>query len=273
MKKFLSLNYTDGKLFESSKEEKSGWEKFTSNTGKVTYRDFYLKGVTGEFVGTKFRESEYGNELQLGFKWVDGEEETVYVVSFKLKTQKGNFDDTFVIPLLQILPNLKVGETYTIFPYRFTPDNSKYESRGVSIKDADGVSVERSLSLSYYKEGNLVEGDIPAIVWKEEKVQGKTTRKPSAASLEARDEYMLEVLNRVLEILPGDFGSASAGGPNVTSSQMNNTSGSAPAETTAETAKEEAPKEAAAAESPAPAKEAPAKTVTTPEGKKRALPF
>ena len=271
MKKFLSLNYRDGKLFESSKEEKDGWEKYTSEKGKVTYRDYYLKGVTGEFVGTKFRESEYGNEIQLGFKW----EDTVFVIGFKLKTQKGNFDDTFVIPLLQVLPNLQLGETYTIFPYRFTPDGSKYESKGVSIKDADGKTVERKISLSYYKQGELVEGDIPAIVWKEEKVQGKTMRKPSAASLETRDEYMLDVLNKVLEILPGDFGSASAGGPNVTSSQVNG--GSSSTTTTSSEVPAEKQPESEVKEEPAkteePAKAEPTKTATSPAGKKRDLPF
>jgi hypothetical protein len=77
---------------------------------------------------------------------------------------------------------------------------------------------------SYYKDGNLVEGDIPAIKWVEK--LGK--RKPSAASLEVKDEYLLKVLQENNERLKY-VGSTST-----------------PTVTAEEKAKEEAPKKAAA---------------------------
>jgi hypothetical protein len=198
MKKFLSINFSDGKIYEHSKEEKEDWEEHENTKGKISWRNYYNKGVTGVFQGIKFREWEYGDEVQVFFK--DGEDQLV--VAFKLLNSKGNVEDTYLVPFIQVLPNMKVGETYTLFPYNFTPDGEKYSKSGVSVKQ-DGERVGWALTMEYKtKDGEHHEGDIPQKVWKEDKLSGK--KKPSAASLEKRDEVVKEYLSDLLDKLAVD---------------------------------------------------------------------
>lgn len=198
MKKFLSINYSDGKLYEISKEEKEDWVKYESKTGKVSYRKYYDKGATGVFQGIKLRNWEYGDEIQVFLK--DGDDQLV--VAFKIYTQKGNVDDTYMIPFIQVLPNMEVGETYTIFPYNFTPDGEKYAKRGVSVKQ-NGERVDRKISMEYTtKAGEHHPGDIPQLDWKEDKLSKEGKKKPTATSIEKRDETVKEFLSALLERLP-----------------------------------------------------------------------
>jgi hypothetical protein len=217
-KVFLKLEGSTGKFFEIQKEEKEGYEKHTSTTGKVSYRKHH-KNVTGELLNTEIRDTDYGQKFQLAFKT----EDTIVKLELNIFSQDGNVENRYMESLIKFLPNLKKGDTYTTLAYNFTPEGEKYAKVGFSFKKGT-EKVESALRNSYYKDGNLVEGDIPAIKWVEK--LGK--KKPSAASLEIKDEYLLKVLQENNERLKY------VGSANTTT---------APEE---EKAKEEAPKKAAA---------------------------
>ena len=183
-KVFLKLEGSTGKFFEIQKEEKEGYEKFTSTTGKVSYRKHY-KNITGELVNTEIRDTDYGQKFQLAFKT----EDTIFKLELNIFSQDGNVENRYMESIIKFLPNLKKGDTYTTLAYNFIPEGDKYAKVGFSFKKGT-EKVELALKNSYYKDGNLVEGDIPAIKWVEK--LGK--KKPSAASLEVKDEYLLKVL-------------------------------------------------------------------------------
>jgi hypothetical protein len=218
-KVFLKLEGSTGKFFEIQKEEKEGYEKHTSTTGKVSYRRHH-KNVTGELLNTEIRDTDYGQKFQLAFKT----EDAIVKVELNIFSQDGNVENRYMESIIKTLPNLKKGETYTVSAYNFIPEGEKYPKVGFSFKKGT-EKVEAALRNSYYKDGNLVEGDIPAIKWVEK--LGK--KKPSAASLEIKDEYLLKVLQDNNERL-----------------KYVGSSNSAPTVTAEEKAKEEAPKKAAA---------------------------
>jgi hypothetical protein len=63
----------------------------------------------------------------------------------------------------------------------------------------DGQKLKANMSNAYFnKEGVLVPGDIPAVAWKKDAL-GKN--KPTAVSLEAKNDFLLEVLKRETERL------------------------------------------------------------------------
>ena len=249
MKKFLSMNHTDGKFFESSKEEIPGYVKHTTKDGKVYYRNFYLKGITGTFKGMEIDTSgNFGDQLKIGLE----SEGTMYILCMNTKTNSGFYDDNFFADFLKVAGALELGKVYTISPYRFTPKGDKYEKAGVRVSDENGEKIERVLSTAYYKNGKLVKGDVPAIKFKEKKAGGYEVDKKS---LIERDEYLDVVIERLLEKFPANF-SQPIQGTNVTSADLaaqRNQSDpveeqktaeeeEAPA-TTAKVEKEEAPKE------------------------------
>ena len=196
---YLSLNFKDGKFFEYSKEEKEEFVKNESQTGKVTYRKYYNKGVTGYLKGIKVRESEYGNELQV----IMSVEEDTYYCSFKIYDQRGNIDNTFMKDLIKVLPNMEKGREYTLFPYRFQPKDSEYFKNGVSVKQ-NGERVDQSIGETFIKaDGTVVaEGPIPAIVFQKDKLSGKN--RPTAVSLEKRDSVLSDYLSQELDRLTVD---------------------------------------------------------------------
>lgn len=183
-KVFLKLEGSTGKFFEIQKEEKEGYEKFTSTTGRVSYRKHY-KNIIGELVNTEIRDTDYGQKFQLAFKT----EDNIVKLELNIFSQDGNVENRYMESLIKFLPNLKKGDTYTTLAYNFIPKDEKYAKVGFSFKKGT-EKVEPALKNSYYKDGNLVEGDIPAIKWVEK--LGK--KKPSAASLEVKDEYLIKVL-------------------------------------------------------------------------------
>lgn len=193
---YLSLNFTDGKFFKYSKEEKEGYEKHESSKGNISYREYLNKGVTGSLKGLKLRESEYGNEIQLLME----NDEGAHYCTFKIYDQKGQVDNTFVKDLIKVLPNMELGREYTVFPYRFKPDDSKYFKSGVSVKQ-NGERVEQAISETFIKsDGTVVtEGQIPAVIFKKDVLLNKNM--PTATSLEARHEVLSTFLVQELERL------------------------------------------------------------------------
>ena len=186
-KVFLKVEGSTGKMFETIKEEKEGYEKYTSSTGKVSYRK-HFKDITGELLNSEIRDTDWGQRFGLTLK--NGE--TTFKLEFNIYSQDGNVENRYMESVVKLLPLLNKGETYTMSTYNFIPEWEKYAKAGVSVKKGT-EKLKSSLTNSYYnKEGELVPGDIPAIKWVEK--LGK--KKPSAVSLEQKDEYLLEVLTK-----------------------------------------------------------------------------
>lgn len=186
-KVFLKVEGSTGKMFETIKEEKEGYEKYTSSTGKLSYRK-HFKDITGELLNSEIRDTDWGQRFGLTLK--NGE--TTFKLEFNIYSQDGNVENRYMESVVKLLPLLNKGETYTMSAYNFIPEGEKYAKAGVSVKKGT-EKLKSSLTNSYYnKEGELVPGDIPAIKWVEK--LGK--KKPSAVSLEQKDEYLLEVLTK-----------------------------------------------------------------------------
>jgi hypothetical protein len=191
---FLSLNFTDGKFFKYSKEAKEGYEEHVSSKGNTSYREYLKQGVTGTLKGLKIRESEFGNEVQV----LMNVGEDVYYCSFKIYDTKGFVDNTFTKDLIKVLPNMEIGREYTIFPYRFKPDDAKYFKSGVSVKQ-NGERVDQSITETFIKsDGTVVaQGDIPALEFKKDVLSGKNM--PTAVSMEKRNDALSQFLLQELE--------------------------------------------------------------------------
>lgn len=200
-KVFLKVEGSTGKMFETIKEEKEGYEKYTSSTGKVSYRK-HFKDITGELLNSEIRDTDWGQRFGLTLK--NGE--TTFKLEFNIYSQDGNVENRYMESVVKLLPLLNKGETYTMSAYNFIPEGEKYAKAGVSVKKGT-EKLKSSLTNSYYnKEGELVPGDIPAIKWVEK--LGK--KKPSAVSLEQKDEYLLEVLTKNNERLKWTSGESTS---------------------------------------------------------------
>jgi len=200
-KVYLQLDFSTGTMFEWSATAKEGFDKHESKNKKeqtvISYRKFYKKGVTGVLESVSLYDKKMGEntikQLSLALK----EGDNIYYVPFNLYNQKGSFD-IFAESVIKYLPNLQKGIEYTISSYNFTPEDSKYSKKGVSIKSGD-TKIEK-LSESYIKDGETIVGDIPAVVYKEDKLD-PSKKKPTASSLEAKEEYLAEVLKVACERL------------------------------------------------------------------------
>ena len=194
-KNYLQLEFGSGLFFDYSKEEKQGYVEHTSTKGNVSYRKYYKDGITGVLESASIYQGKFGNQISLNIK--DGED--VYYVPVDIADQKGNVD-TYAESMIKLLPELSKGDVITIKGYNFTPEGDKYSKIGMSVVRG-GVKVKSSLTNAYYKDGVLVEGAIPATVWKKDAL-GKN--KPTAVSLEAKNDYLLEVLKKETDRLKWD---------------------------------------------------------------------
>ena len=186
-KNYLQLEFGSGLFFDYSKEEKQGYVAHTSTKGNVSYRKYYKDGVTGVLESASIYQGKFGNQISLNIK----NEEDVYYVPIDIADQKGNVD-TYAESMIKLLPELSKGDVITIKGYNFTPEGDKYSKIGMSVVRG-GIKIKPSLTNAYYKDGILVDGNIPATVWKKD-VLGKN--KPTAVSLETKNDYLLEVLKK-----------------------------------------------------------------------------
>lgn len=185
-KNYLQLEFGSGLFFEYSKEEKQGYDKHTSTQGNVSYRKYYKEGITGVLESVSIYEGKFGNQISMNIK--NGED--VYYVPVDIADQKGNVD-TYAESLIKFLPQLEKGMNLSVRGYNFTPDGEKYAKIGISFS-VNGEKIKSEMTNAYInKKGDLVEGNIPAITWKKDAL-GKN--KPTAVSLEAKNDYLLEVL-------------------------------------------------------------------------------
>ena len=187
-KNYLQLEFGSGHFFDYSKEEKDGYVKHTSKNGNVSYRKYYKDGVSGILESVSIYDGKFGQQISMTIK--DGDE--IYYLPVDIYDQSKQVDNTYAESLIKLLPLLEKGQNITVTGYNFKPEDSKYSRIGISIK-VSGEKLKSEITNSYYnKEGVLVSGDVPAIVWVEK--LGK--KKPSAASIEAKDEYLLSILER-----------------------------------------------------------------------------
>lgn len=235
MKKYLSLEYGTGRIFEYSKEEKPGFEKYSTKDGNISYRNYYLKGVRGVYKGLKIEEGNFGEQVKIGLE----DNGTTFIVC--MNTKSGSYyDNDFFVPFIQYLKNMELGETYLMQPYRFTPKGEKYEKTGVSIKDENNNPLERGTSLAYYKgkgkDRELVDGDIPPLEFKQKKSGKWELDKVAAAK---RDEVIDNLVEEAEEEHKADF-SSGIEGYNVTSADYASKGGNNTPQSTEAPVKEEA---------------------------------
>lgn len=188
-KTYLQLDYKSGNLFEYSGTQKEGFEKHTSKTGKESFRKYHKYGAEGVLNSVSVRDSDFGKQLSIAL-------EGGTYINFGLHDQKGNIDQ-FAEQVIKVLPILNKGDQVKIAPYNFLPEGEKYTKSGVSISVA-GEKVKGMTNSYYNKEGDLVAGDVPAVKWKKDALG---TNKPSAASLEEKNDFLTEVLAKEAERL------------------------------------------------------------------------
>jgi hypothetical protein len=186
-KNYLQLEFGSGLFFDYSKEEKDGYVKHTSTKGNVSYRKYFKDGVSGILESVSIYDGKFGQQISMNVK--EGDE--IYYLPIDIYDQSKQVDNTYAESLIKLLPLLEKGQNVTVTGYNFKPEDSKYSKIGISIK-VSGEKLKSEITNSYYKDGELVPGDVPALVWVEK--LGK--KKPSASSIEAKDEFLLSLLEK-----------------------------------------------------------------------------
>jgi hypothetical protein len=166
--KYLQIEFGTGNLFAYSKEEKEGYEEHKSSKGNISYREYHKEGIYGIYRGSSIRDTKFGKEISLHM--VDVEGGNVYI-SFPLFDQNKNIA-VYAESLIALMPALEMNFVYRIFPYAVDKKGTEYKNYGVSIKHADmkertvreDYTLDR-LTYTYTKDGELHEGDIPAVKW------------------------------------------------------------------------------------------------------------
>ena len=196
-KHYLNVNY-DGQIFEFSKDQKEGFVKHTSSTGKESYRKYYNKGVEGKllWVNRKNNPNLHNREeieIVLG-----AENEETYYLNFVVYGQD-SFLETYTEQLVRYLPKMEKGVIYNINNWYMKAGDVingqtvERNTKGLTIKVA-GIKIEPALS--YITDENK-DGDIPQLAWKEK--GGK--KLPTAASKEERSDYLYDILLKESERL------------------------------------------------------------------------
>ncbi len=200
-KNFLQLEFGSGLFFDYNKEPKEGYEEHTSTKGNKSYRKYYKEGVSGILESVSLYESKFGTQISMNVK--DGD--NVYYVPVAVQDQSDNVD-TYAESLIKLLPQLNKGDKVTVRGYNFIPKDKQYASIGISIT-ANDVKLKSQITNAYFKEGNLVDGNIPALEWKVNKL-GKN--KPTAVSQEAKNDYLLELVTKETDRLKWVQGESSS---------------------------------------------------------------
>ncbi len=202
---YLQLDSAEGKFFQYSKDPQEGYEKHVtektekSEGGKVSYRKYYDEGIIGRYVGIDKRESPIGDQLQIVF-----ETQTIrYVASVAMyysQTQWTKHASAF----MSYLKGMKAGRVYFCKPFTYQKKDAKNKTYGFEIirckvnpdgtviYEADSADKNKTKKVDRYsqayttREGEVVDGEIPAIVWK--KKQGK-----DVANTDDADEFFYKL--------------------------------------------------------------------------------
>lgn len=186
---YLQIEYATGKLFEYSKDKKDGFVEHTNTKGAVTYRRYFDKGLYGTLKSIEKRDSNFGEQLNVGVTDVDGNNNYISIPLFDGQNNIATYAEGFI----QNLKGLQIGEDYRIFPYAIVTEDGKYTNRGISIKKANlsaqtvSDQVEKYTNSYTDKEGKKVVGDIPAVEWKQK--LGK-----NVPDKDAKNEFLFNAL-------------------------------------------------------------------------------
>lgn len=186
-KNFLQLEFGSGLFFDYSKEPKEGYEEHTSTKGNKSYRKYYKEGVSGVLESVSLYESKFGTQISMNVK----EGDNVYYLPVAVLDQGDNVD-TYAESLIKLLPQLNKGDNVKVRGYNFIPKDKQYASIGISITVGE-EKLKSKITNAYFKDGKLVEGDIPALEWKVNKL-GKN--KPTAVSQENKNNYLLDLVTK-----------------------------------------------------------------------------
>lgn len=204
-KRYYQLDWTSSRMFEySATNQGDEWDEHTNTKGKVSYRRYANKGVTGQLMDVGLMDSKIGQQLVVTLKDELGDYNKL---QFSLYDQRGMVQGDFVEDLIIRLGNLTKGTTYTFFTYNLSAEDQEqfdtetegrevkdkyYDRRGLSIK-TEGEKVPMYLT---YSEGEP--NSIPRIEWKPNPAK-KGSKKPSAASMEVKSDFLLTELMRCAE--------------------------------------------------------------------------
>lgn len=170
-KVYLQVEFKTGNLFEYSKEEKQGFEEHKNSKGNTSYRRYHKDGAYGVYKGTTIRDTDFGKEISVHL--FNDMNDDVFI-NFPLYDQSKNIA-AYAESFISVLPAMEQGYVYRIFPYSMEKENSNYKTYGISVKHADMTNKTvredyplARLTYTYTKKtGEKIEGDIPAIDWKE----------------------------------------------------------------------------------------------------------
>ncbi len=196
---YLQLNYKTGNFFHKIKEAKEGYEHtVTEFDGKrfESYRKEYNRPLKGTLTSVGVNAQKFGTSITLSIR--DEENGVTYVPQVNLHDKWKNIAGDYTESLIRKLPNLNKGDQVEFGAYKFTPDDSKYERRGVYFK-VNGEKVKDAIFPSYYKEGELVENEIPAVRW-EKKAFGDGME-PNAQDQIERNKYLEQFLKKEIDRL------------------------------------------------------------------------
>lgn len=193
MAKYLQLEFKTGNFYEYSGTAKDGFKESPNGNG---FRR-YTNKPKGELLSAIIYEGKFGEQLSFTLK--DEQGDFMYV-PVELYNNKGQLS-TYVESLIRFLPLLEKGQQVEFNGYNFKPEDSKRSVIGFSLS-INGEKVEPALTYTKTKDGKVIEkGDIPPLEWKEDTL-GKV--KPSAVSVEAKEDYLKSVLAEALEKLKKD---------------------------------------------------------------------
>lgn len=146
---YLQLDFGKKSMYIYNGEEKEGFEKHTTSTGKVSYRK-YINAVSGKITGAYFRDGNFGGtEFVLVFTDEDG----------KYAVQMGVEESVFQA-LARSITNIDVSKKVRM---------AIYESRGNNGKSYFGMSLS-------YPEDVDSEGKAKFVEWGEELPKAKQLR-------------------------------------------------------------------------------------------------
>lgn len=196
---YLQVGYSDGKMFEYSKEAKEGFVVHEVDGEVKGFRRYLDYGLTAIYKGVDLRlDTPVGDQLVLKFQegidWVH--------VQVNAYTQRDSFTD-FAESIIRFLPEggLEVGQAYRVWPY-VMENEAGYTNRGFSFRigNKDG---DRLKPVLYHQKAGESSDDpnaIPALVWEERR--GKN--KPTPASVEAQTDFLYKVLTDAIARTSGD---------------------------------------------------------------------
>lgn len=157
---YLQIDYGKKSMYIYSGEEKEGFEKHTSDKGRVTYRK-YISAVSGHIVATYFRDGNFGPELTMIFEDEDGR----YSLSMGI-------DSSVFMNIARSVENIDIDNVVRLAIYESKSDNGKsYFGTSLSYPEIPGDNGKPKL-----------------VEWGDELPKGKQLRTGKWDFSEAQDE-------------------------------------------------------------------------------------